>query len=403
MNSPNQQQQTQKISDTIDFSRISLLKSLLQLGFPVIIQQIMNYFNQAVNIYYAGYDPNPAVVAGVGLGNKILIGIGIDKQTANFAQIYISRCLPGLIALSYFDIARQYLVAINKPFFLNFFLIHLILYFDNQYKETWFLGGKETFYNLILYVKLAIPAATLQSLEYFGFEILCIASGFISVTSNAAQVIVSTVNSIYFMIPAGLGMATTTIIGNLIGQQKSKLAFAQNNFIVKFSFFAGTITCLSLLSLRNILAHAFTQNDEVKQIASDAISISFFSHFLDFVYCIMTGSIKALTKFNQSIAAGFIAFYVIGCPTGIFLALYIKMGVPGLWIGLICGQLAETIYYYYLLNYGFNWEMITLECFNRQEDDLKITLEKERLLGIIKFDDENENKIHQDSCDIEMK
>ncbi|CDW88643.1 na+-driven multidrug efflux pump [Stylonychia lemnae] len=447
-----------------------LVKSLFKLSIPVMLQSVIFFLNQIVNLYFSGYDSNPAVVAGVGLGStfinvayfgvcfglngvlqslvsqamgadnhrlsgiyvnrgrfvislwlpivifftlflgKAFISIGIDDETANVAQNYTVRMIPGLIAYMYYDIARQYLIALGQPmiafyiqvvtalfhivfcficiekfqlpyyytsystslqFMSNAIIIHLILLLNSQYKKSWFLGGMETFQNLGEYTKLAIPSAIMLCIEFAGFEILCIVSGFISVPANAAQVIALSINGMFYMIPAGISQATTTIIGKLIGQQQSRIAKAQSCYIIKICYIFSLIMGGILFISRYHLARLFSSNIQVTEITQNAIKISCFSHMLDFVYGVQLGTARALTKFNHAVFGGIVAFYIFACPLGSLLALQFKFGVFGLWIGLIVGQLIVVSYFQYLLSWGFDWDQITQKCFERQQADNK--------------------------------
>ncbi|CDW88276.1 na+-driven multidrug efflux pump [Stylonychia lemnae] len=460
-------------------SKVQVVKSMIQLGVPVIFQAFMSFLNQTVNIFYSGYDPDPSVVAGVGLGTTFinvvylavclglngvlqslisqsigagnyrqsgiyvnrgrliitiwcpiaiflsffledtLIAIGIDSQTAKCAQNYTVRQIPGLIAFMYFDIARQFLVGYGKPllstyiqvitgilhiflchflivkmelpyyytsystclqFFANFVIIHFLIKLDSQYNESWFLGGMETFSNFCEYAKLAVPAALLFCMEFLGFEALCIVSGYISVTANAAQVITFTTNVMFYMIPTGLSMASTTIVGQLIGQKNSKLAKAKSSFIIKFSLLLALFMGGLLFVLRHQIAKLFSTNPEVVEITSQTFIVSAISVVFDFIYAIQQGSIRALTKFNHAVAGGIVAFYVFAWPLGTLLGIYFKLGLKGLWMGLITGEAIVVLYFQYLLSWGFDWEKITQQCSDRQDADLKIINQRENLL-----------------------
>ncbi|CDW88083.1 na+-driven multidrug efflux pump [Stylonychia lemnae] len=256
-------------------------------------------------------------------------------------------------------------------FIANFVIIHALIKLNSQYNESWFLGGMETFQNFAQYAKLAVSSATMFCLEFLGFELLCIISGYISVTANAAQVITLTTNLMFFVIPTGLSMASTTIIGQLIGQKKSKLAKAQSRFIIKFSCLLALFMGGLLFILRHQLARSFSTNPEVVYITSEAFKVSAISAGLDVIYVIQQGSIRALTKFNHAVAGGLVAFYVFACPIGTLLGIHFNLGVPGLWMGLVIGQTFVVSYFQYLLSWGFNWEKITQNCSDRQDDDLK--------------------------------
>lgn len=48
---------------------------------------------------------------------------------------------------------------------------------------------------------------------------MALISGFISVKSNAAMILVLNTNVIFFMIPLGISFASVTIVGNYIGKR----------------------------------------------------------------------------------------------------------------------------------------------------------------------------------------
>ncbi|CDW76610.1 transparent testa 12 protein [Stylonychia lemnae] len=333
--------QTMK-EDVQTIQKVQVVKSMIKLGVPVIFQAFMSLLSQTVNIYYSGYDPDPSVVAGVGLGagnyrqsgiyvNKgrlvitiwlpiaiffsffiedAIIAIGIDYQTAKCAQIYT--VISGILHIF---LCQILIVKMGLPYYYtsystslqfiaNFVIIHVLIKLDSQYKESWFFGGMETFQNFAQYSKLAIPSALIFCMEYLGFEVLCIISGYISVAANAAQVITLTSNLMFYMIPTGFSMASTTIVGQLIGQKKSKLAKANSSFIIKYSCFLALFMGGLLFVLRNQLAGAFSTNPEVVDITSQAFKVSAISASIDFIYAMQLGSIRALTKFNHAVAGG---------------------------------------------------------------------------------------------------
>ena len=54
-------------------------------------------------------------------------------------------------------------------------------------------------------------------------------------------------------------------------------------------------------------------------------------------------------------AATFIAFYLVGLPIGISLALATDLGVVGMWVGLLCGSVTHAAIYIVIL-LAFNWQ-----------------------------------------------
>ena len=85
------------------------------------------------------------------------------------------------------------------------------------------------------------------------------------------------------------------------------------------------------------MAIFYTNIEEIVDEAVNAYKYMAFAHFLDFIYTSQQGVFKGLTKVVHSTIAVIIAFYVIAIPVGYYLALRLKFGLPGLWVGLILG------------------------------------------------------------------
>jgi MATE family multidrug resistance protein len=97
--------------------------------------------------------------------------------------------------------------------------LHILLpIFHKDIKDAWFLPNKQSFTGLKEYLYLAIPSTLMLCLEFWGFEIMTLLSGYISVVATAAQTITLNVCFILFMFPLGLNIAATAIIGKYIGE-----------------------------------------------------------------------------------------------------------------------------------------------------------------------------------------
>ena len=66
-------------------------------------------------------------------------------------------------------------------------------------------------------VKLAIPGLLMVEAEFLAFEILTLASSYISTTHLAAQSVLATITGITFQIPFPISIAASTRVANLIG------------------------------------------------------------------------------------------------------------------------------------------------------------------------------------------
>ena len=69
----------------------------------------------------------------------------------------------------------------------------------------------------------------------------------------------------------------------------------------------------------------------------------------------LAGILRGCGHQNIGAVGNFVAFYVIGLPLGISLALAAHMGALGMWLGLLAGSLTQA---------SDNWRMFTQLCIN---------------------------------------
>ena len=67
---------------------------------------------------------------------------------------------------------------------------------------------------LVEYVKLGIPSALMICIEWWSYEFITIISGYISVEAQAAQVVMTNINALIWMIALGLQQASCCYIGH---------------------------------------------------------------------------------------------------------------------------------------------------------------------------------------------
>ena len=66
-------------------------------------------------------------------------------------------------------------------------------------------------------MRLVIPSTLMFCLEWGAFQFLILIAGYLDEKNLAAQVIINNVCWLFYYVAYGISVATTTIIGNLIG------------------------------------------------------------------------------------------------------------------------------------------------------------------------------------------
>ena len=54
----------------------------------------------------------------------------------------------------------------------------------------------------------------------------------------------------------------------------------------------------------------------------------------------------------------FIAFYMVAIPLAIPLALLTPLRTKGLWLGLLVALVISGSIYFFVINFGFNWDKL---------------------------------------------
>lgn len=94
-------------------------------------------------------------------------------------------------------------IATSITYFCDFALITLYVGRIGCLKESWFLPNKDCFKGLTDFMKVGLPSVAMLCLGWWGYELMTLLSGYISVSALAAQVIVVNIVYILAMIPIG--------------------------------------------------------------------------------------------------------------------------------------------------------------------------------------------------------
>ena len=134
----------------------------------------------------------------------------------------------------------------------------------------------------------------------------------------------------------------------------------------------------------------------------------------------MSGVIRGCGHQLWGAGINFIAFYIVGLPIGIPLALFTSLKSFGMWIGLLCASLTQVIGYSIIL-LCLNWKKESLLAMkrgegekgkkergghhgNEDEEEERIELQDYRPVTLeeVEFDEErNENGIEENENEIE--
>ncbi|KAM3875118.1 multidrug and toxin extrusion protein 1 [Diretmus argenteus] len=330
---------------------------------------------------------------------SILLAIKQSPEVARLCQMYVKIFMPALPATFIYSLETRYLqnqgiiwpqvitgVVVNALnalinyiflFVLNLgvagsavantisqFSLAAILYayimWKGLHKATWGGWSKECLQEWGAFIHLAIPSMLMLCVEWWTYEIGGFLAGLISEVELGAQSIVYELANIAYLFPLGFAVAGSVRVGHALGAGDTE----QAKLSAKLTMLcAGSISvCLAVVigTLKEHISYIFTYDEQIRERVSDVMS--FYAPFLllDALSAAIGGIIRGTGKQKIGAVCNIVGYYGIGFPIGVPLMFAAKLGIKGLWTGLIiCVFLQCSFLVSYLVR--MNWKKATAE------------------------------------------
>ena len=230
-----------------------------------------------------------------------------------------------------------------------FFLILKIILSNKLYKKTELLkefdGPSLKVTKEIL--KLGIPIGIGIFAEMSMFSGAAIIIGQLGDKVLSGHAIALNIASVVFMLPLAIGLAGSTRIGNLIGENRFTDAKFSSYTGVTLCFIGALINMTMLLLFRDKFASVYSGDLEVLGVA---VSLLFYAAIFQIPDGIGMGSLGALRGYKDTFAPMvflIISYWIFAIPFGYFLTNYgiaNPLGAEGMWISMILGLLIFSMF-----------------------------------------------------------
>lgn len=185
------------------------------------------------------------------------------------------------------------------------------------------------------YIQLALPSMLMMCIEWWTFEIGSFLAGLLSVVELGAQSVIYELSSAAYMVPLGFSVAVSVRVGNALGsgdvvQAKTSCITA----VLCAGVFAVVVATL-LGTLKDVVGYIFTNDREIVMLVSKVMIIFAPFHLFDAAAATCGGVLRGTGKQKLGAIANAVGYYAVGLPIGISLMFAAKMGVLGLWVGMI--------------------------------------------------------------------
>ncbi|XP_053310833.1 multidrug and toxin extrusion protein 1-like isoform X2 [Spea bombifrons] len=246
-----------------------------------------------------------------------------------------------------------------SQFALCFFLF-IYIYVKKLHVETWEGWSRNCLQEWGSFIHLAIPSMLMMCIVWWSFEIGAFLVGLISVVELGAEAIMLQLVTSCYMIPVGFSVAASIRIGNALGAGHVNQAKLIAKVSVICTVFISVLTAALVVGLKEYVPFIFTSNRDITHLVSRLLLLFAPFHVLEAISITCGGILRGTGKQKIGATVNAVVYYIIGLPIGISLMFVVKLGVIGLWCGMIsCVFLQASIFGTYIVQ--LNWDKVCQE------------------------------------------
>ena len=247
----------------------------------------------------------------------------------------------------------------------RFVMLFLMWYFLKRLEKTKaYLSGLKLFIlehsMMKKIIGLGLPSALQMFFEVGIFTAAIWLSGTLGKNAQAANQIALNLSSMTFMIATGLSVTAMIRVGNQKGLKRpielrriAKSIFIMGLilatlFAVIFLVFHQTLPTfyLDLNDMEHLM-----DNQNVVQIAANLLIIAALFQISDSTQVVFLGALRGLQDVKIPTLITFVAYWIVGFPISYYLGASARYGSIGIWIGLLAGLTASSIFLYIRFDY----------------------------------------------------
>lgn len=202
--------------------------------------------------------------------------------------------------------------------------------------------------------RLGLPIGLATFVEFGFFAVVTLLIGRLGPETVAAHQIINNLSGLIFMVPLGLGMATSIRVGFNVGAGRTAAARRVGWIAMATSAAFAMISILVLLVGGSQMIGLYTQEGEVIAIASSLLGIVACFLIFDGVQVNAMGALRGFKDTGIPFLIAFSCYWLFGFPIAWALGFgyfaHLDYGVYGYWLGLAAGLVAASV----ALGFRFN-------------------------------------------------
>lgn len=184
-------------------------------------------------------------------------------------------------------------------------------------------------------IRLGLPTGMTYIFEVGAFSAAAVMMGWFGSSPLAAHQITISLASMTFLVTIGVGIAASIRVGYEIGRDDRRQARFAGMTAIKMGAAYMAVCGVLFMSLRWHLPKIYVSDPDVIAIAAGLFIIVALFQIFDGIQAVSIGALRGMSDTQIPGLIAFFAYWIIGLPTGYFLAFHAGVGPMGVWIGLL--------------------------------------------------------------------
>ncbi|KAJ0975991.1 hypothetical protein J5N97_017956 [Dioscorea zingiberensis] len=233
---------------------------------------------------------------------------------------------------------------------------------------TWKGFSFDAFSGLWEFLRLSAASGVMLCLENWYYRILVLMTGMLKDAAIAVDAlsICMSINGWELMIPLAFFAGTGVRVANELGAGNGKGAKFATIVSVVTSIVIGLLFFVLIMALHDKFAYIFTTSSQILEAVDNLAVLLALSILLNSIQPVLSG-VAVGSGWQAAVAYVNIgSYYFIGIPLGIFLGWFFKLGVLGIWSGMIGGTAIQTLILMYI-TIRCDWDKEALIASTRME------------------------------------
>lgn len=307
----------------------------------------------------------------------------IGQSYINLASLGITLALHPLwcyLLINVFKMGVQgAAVALLISQFINAALGSLYILIKNPLPESLFFYNRDSFRGWCEYLKISIPATVLMCAEWWAFECLAVIAYWASPEDYTVHVLIANLQNIFYCIGMGFGASAAIVVGkyisegNLVNVKKARIV----NYLFALAWMLTFVTTVFIF--RKQVLKMFGEDEEILEVGTPILTLLCVGNLFDFSQSNFSGVCRGLRKQFLASLLAILNLYIIQLGLAYLFALYLEMGVYGVWLGAVSSYAIMAFTYLFVM-LCFDLNKIKLEIQAKIEHDNGLLENSKKLL-----------------------